>query len=613
MSVSASAAASPVVFLENWEGDVAGNPLSSPWYVDPHMTDGGLTVIAGSDYSFPFTGGNQGLLINQAGFNGKDAGNQALLAGPGLQVQVNDANKLIVQYYAKGLNAKHSEWYLEICLGDVHAPRVADLPPGSSLPSPIPVVAYCKPFIDEHHTMYYFDGRAWTAFGALDFNLTWQKPYMRLGANSAYLDCSCNNSPVDLPRQYLGDFDRVSINTRDALYSEYTVIDDVSITGGSIVPSLNVAPSDGLASIGPTGGPFSPQCKTYTLTNTSLSSMDWAAIKTQNWLDVSPSSGTLAAGASVSVDVCINAAANALPLGQYSDQMIFRNVTSNADQTRAIQLYVGQIDSFTEQFTSNNDLNHLSLTLTPDASPHSYHACTASASQFPTIPQNGTALALSGDNFVKVTLQQGAHVSLYGAAYSEFYVGANGYITFDNGDTSATGALADHFQKRRISGLFTDLAPQANQVSWKQLMDRVAITYQNVAKAGTSDLNSFQFEMFYDGRIRLTWLDLATISAVAGLSKGQGTPINFHASDLSGYSLCPALHHRADFDGDGDVDQSDFAHLQTCLASQSGLVLNSACADGDLNMDGEVGLPDVTLFIPCLSGTDVPAAPGCLP
>jgi hypothetical protein len=143
-------------------------------------------------------------------------------------------------------------------------------------------------------------------------------------------------------------------------------------------------------------------------------------------------------------------------------------------------------------------------------------------------------------------------------------------------------------------------------------MDRVAVTYQNVVKAGTSDANSFQIEMFYDGRIRLTWLDVATTYGVVGLSKGLGVPTNFHSSDFSAYAACPPAGYKADFDDDGDIDQADFGHLQTCLAALPGLIVDPVCADADVDLDGAVGPSDVFAFSMCFSGPNTTPASTCL-
>jgi hypothetical protein len=63
-----------------------------------------------------------------------------------------------------------------------------------------------------------------------------------------------------------------------------------------------------------------------------------------------------------------------------------------------------------------------------------------------------------------------------------------------------------------------------------------------------------------------------------------------------------------DFDADGDVDQSDFSHLQLCLGAASS---NQSCQDAHLDADAAVDLNDVALFVACMSGSGVPAAAQC--
>jgi hypothetical protein len=111
---------------------------------------------------------------------------------------------------------------------------------------------------------------------------------------------------------------------------------------------LEVTPADGLSSSGTVGGPFSPSSVSYTLSNSGDSSLSWTAGKTQNWVSLSASSGTLAAGASTTVTVSLNANADTLTAGSYSDTVSFVNsTTGNGNTTRAVALTVnapGQLE-----------------------------------------------------------------------------------------------------------------------------------------------------------------------------------------------------------------------------------------------------------------------------
>jgi hypothetical protein len=65
-----------------------------------------------------------------------------------------------------------------------------------------------------------------------------------------------------------------------------------------------------------------------------------------------------------------------------------------------------------------------------------------------------------------------------------------------------------------------------------------------------------------------------------------------------------------DFDGDSDVDQSDFGYLQTCLSGSLGVP--AGCEDTDLNGDNQVNSGDASSFLRCMSGANVQGDPACL-
>jgi hypothetical protein len=69
--------------------------------------------------------------------------------------------------------------------------------------------------------------------------------------------------------------------------------------------------------------------------------LDWTASKVENWMSLSATSGSLAAGASTTVTVSLNANANSLATGNYSDTVGFANTTSgNGSTSRVVSLEV---------------------------------------------------------------------------------------------------------------------------------------------------------------------------------------------------------------------------------------------------------------------------------
>ncbi|MFP6630198.1 MAG: S8 family serine peptidase [Myxococcota bacterium] len=255
---------------------------------------------------------------------------------------------------------------------------------------------------------------------------------------------------------------------------------------------------------------------------------------------------------------------------------------------------VDTADYYTELFDSNdNDLSNVSLTLTPDGSVGFYCGSAESITSLPVDPTGGTQLILFDDDFQSVGIV-GNQVALYGTSYSTIYVGSNGYITFTSGDTDWTESLADHFSLPRISPLFDDLNPSVGgTISWRALADRVVVTWAGLPQWGTTDPNTFQVELHFDGTIVMSYLAIASPDGIAGLSEGNGLPGDFVEIDLSIMNGCTCT----DDDGDGacnEVDNClDVSNPNQVDSNQDGY--GNLC-DTDLNDDNAVGVPDFNAF-----------------
>ena len=296
-------------------------------------------------------------------------------------------------------------------------------------------------------------------------------------------------------------------------------------------------------SSGPVGGPFTPTSLTLTLTNAGSNSLSWIAVNTNVWLDVSPLVGTLTPGGpAASVTASLNATATSLPMGVYPAAAWFTNLNSHLGISRSFSLRVGQPDYYTELFdtTITNVLAFKTFTFTPNGSVSFYSVCREVAASFPTDPTGGTNVSLTDDSYAQVTLTGTNTVAIYNRRTNVFFIGSNGYLTMTSGDISYSPSYANHFTLPRVSALYRDLNPASGgTITWKQLADRVAVSYLAVPIYGAStQTNSFQVEMFFDGRIRLTYLTLNAPTGLVGLSAGTGQPINFGASDFNTYSAC---------------------------------------------------------------------------
>ena len=303
--------------------------------------------------------------------------------------------------------------------------------------------------------------------------------------------------------------------------------------------NLQVNPSLAFTASGPVGGPFSTNAQVFTLRNYGTNTFSWSGSSAANWLTLTPTGGALATGAITSVTISLNTNASLLNTGIYSALVRFTNLTSGIAQSRTVTLRVAQPDYFTEIFAANLDLSHSTFTFTPGASSSYYSVCRTVAAAFPTDPAGGNELVLDDDSFEPVTLTGTNQVRLYTRSTNVVFIGSNGYLTLNQGDEEYSESFSSHFLLPRVSGLFRDLNPgNGGTISWLELSNRLVVTYEDVPEYVDFNSNNFQFEWFFDGRIRITYLQMDANYGLAGLSSGSGVPAGFEQSNLSGYLIC---------------------------------------------------------------------------
>jgi hypothetical protein len=175
----------------------------------------------------------------------------------------------------------------------------------------------------------------------------------------------------------------------------------------AVIPSpgtLAVTPSGGLTASGSQGGPFSPSSQGYTLQNTGGAAINWTAAKTQSWVTLSSTSGSLAAGATATVTASINTNANSLSAGSYSDTVTFTNTTNGSgNTTRSVNLTVSAVSTAVTVATNPVGLE-ISVDGAPYTAPRTFN-WTAGSSHAISVasPQNGA----SGTRYVYASWSDG--------------------------------------------------------------------------------------------------------------------------------------------------------------------------------------------------------------
>lgn len=309
---------------------------------------------------------------------------------------------------------------------------------------------------------------------------------------------------------------------------------------------LLVTPIRALVASGPAGGPFSPSSAIFALRNVGTNHVRWEASVSSLWLEMNRQGGEISpGGAEQDLVVSLNGLVANLPSGIYRDVLTVSNSITGRVQNRAVKLRVGQPDYLTASFSEPENgapFRNASLTFTPEASASGYRACYEPAGALPS-DSTGATLAVGDDGFVKVDLLEGKKFRFFGQDYTNVFVCGNGYITFGRGATDFDSTLETHFSGPRISAFATDLNTLfGGSVSAVQLPDRLVVNYNAIPTYYDPTPNTFQAELFFDGVIRVTWLETSTYFGVVGLSRGGGMPAEFLATrfDISG-SCAPIL------------------------------------------------------------------------
>ena len=107
--------------------------------------------------------------------------------------------------------------------------------------------------------------------------------------------------------------------------------------------------------------------------------------------------------------------------------------------------------------------------------------------------------------------------------------------------------------------------------------------------------------MFFNGIIRINWLEIAATDGLVGLSKGDGVPEDFIESDISEFGFI------GDFDHDCDVELVDFAEFALAwLTEPNDAEWNPGC-DISIVPDDSIDERDLAVFANnWLEGLNIP-------
>lgn len=309
---------------------------------------------------------------------------------------------------------------------------------------------------------------------------------------------------------------------------------------------LAVYPTDATEITGPPGGPFLPSSKTFTLSNDSGSSLPWSA-RAEPPLELGTTSAILPANGTQKIAVSVNAtAAGSLQPGGYSYSVYFTNRNTGVVLRRHFTVMVGIDSPPVERFNllegDTFDLSGRSLWFEPVNDGTHYVVCrsTPSPTSFPVSTSSALTLDFTNTPGNIVVLTNGIKIPFYGKLYSQFEIRLDGCIVPGAGDSpfeDYTGYVG-HFCLPRIAGFRQVYRTSFGRVSWMQTSNSLCATWEGVRSSLQSKIANFQIELWFDGRIRVTFLETENGDGITGLSAGGGFPPLFAQTDLSASRSC---------------------------------------------------------------------------
>lgn len=263
---AAPAMAVPVAFSENFDAYTPPAAPGGAWSADTHFTGGLITTGMLSSMIPPQ--GSVALKASGTNYTNGSYGIGTSLVGANEGIAATDASRLALTYLTKLQHYRYTDFFIELSMGDVHAPAFTTVAQTTT----IPVIGFGKPYLETAMNsekgvawgatatqMSFFDGKNWQTPGGSANGTTWtsgialtktaatsgaglipEQVSMSVGTTSVILDTNLHANATDISytvnREYLGNFDRMNVYTRYGnVGSKWVMLDSISLTGGNIV------------------------------------------------------------------------------------------------------------------------------------------------------------------------------------------------------------------------------------------------------------------------------------------------------------------------------------------------------------------------------------------
>jgi hypothetical protein len=282
---------------------------------------------------------------------------------------------------------------------------------------------------------------------------------------------------------------------------------------------------------------YEPDVYSLVITNRADQSLEWGSFPVTSSFYMSVTNGLIQPYGSQQLDLNVNPIVLQYGDSIYTEDVAFSNKITSVVEGRTVYIRNAK-DFFTQVVSDGSTLANKSFMFVPSAGNTNYYVayCNTDIEEFYVEPSEDNLILLTDDGIENVAVNHQGGINFYGTNYTNIFINGNGRISFVEGSAGYSATLANHFALTSIAPMLSDLSPQNGTVTCDEFVDRLVVTYIDVPEYGTGNYNSFQIEFFFDGKIRLTYLNVTTsASFICGLSNGNGIPSGFVESDMLFY------------------------------------------------------------------------------
>jgi subtilisin family serine protease len=234
-------------------------------------------------------------------------------------------------------------------------------------------------------------------------------------------------------------------------------------------------------------------------------------------------------------------------------------LTDEAGRVADADVYLldAQPDYYTQEVFGNH-LDYQSFTFVPYGNRYRVKR-DVNIKQFPVELKNNSDFYFNivEDDSEEFRLSGSKTVKLFGACYRSIYISENGYVTFAEPENTHVSSLDKHFDLPRVSVSFADHSDSfSGRIYANELAYRVVVTWKNIGYySDSTKYSNMQLELYFNGVIRITLLNIQADSYIIGLSHGEGIPLDFFQTNFAAYptvNLQLAIDE-ASTEGQGDL------------------------------------------------------------